>query len=201
MKKYRILVLAMLASCSVAFTSCGDDDEVTPNGENGEYTPDEKIEIEAVDLGLPSGTLWANINMDGVHSLGDIPHNESIREWARGMPFPPRYYDGWRNGDWYVPTADQFRELISSDNTTTEWIEQNGANGLKIISKVNGNSIYLPSGVFYGEAGGEYWSTTSVSNSVEYYFCYLKFNSNEVRIFATHTNNEQKFIRLVCYSE
>ena len=45
-------------------------------------------------------------------------------------------------GRWRMPTRNEFRELI--DNCTWEWTTQNGTNGLKMTSKKNGNSIFLP---------------------------------------------------------
>ncbi len=60
-------------------------------------------------------------------------------------------YVSW-GPDWCMPTANQFRELVSKSYTTTIWTTQNGVDGLKITSKNNGNSLFLP-----GEA---YWSCT-----------------------------------------
>lgn len=45
-------------------------------------------------------------------------------------------------GDWYLPSKDEFEELIK--NCTWTWVTQNGKNGFKVTSKKNGNSIFLP---------------------------------------------------------
>lgn len=76
---------------------------------------------EYVDLGLPSGTLWSNINESGYYNLNKI--NSS-------------FYDiNFKVED--LPTKEQFRELIS--NCTFEC----SRGGYKVIGK-NGRSIFLP---------------------------------------------------------
>ena len=45
-------------------------------------------------------------------------------------------------GSWRMPTHEEFLELI--DNCTTEWTTRNGVYGIKCISVINGNSIFLP---------------------------------------------------------
>ena len=71
MKKiYGILVLAMLALCSTIVVSCGDEEiepttgGTTPPSEDGSTDDkDEDVTHDYVDLGLPSGTLWATMNV------------------------------------------------------------------------------------------------------------------------------------------
>ena len=79
----------------------------------------------------------------------------------------------WGEG-WQTPTLEQCKELINSNYTTTIWSTQNGVYGRKIISKSNGNSIFLPAGnkdgTSYREEGscGFYWLRslyTSISSS------------------------------------
>ena len=46
-------------------------------------------------------------------------------------------------GDWHIPTPEQCQELI--DNTTSEWITQDGVNGRSFTStKDNSKSIFIP---------------------------------------------------------
>lgn len=73
-------------------------------------------------------------------------------------------------GKWCLPTFDDMKELL--DNCTTEWTTLNGVNGRKFISKINGNSIFLPAACdrWYGRlssAGsyGNYWSSTQYPGS------------------------------------
>ena len=87
-------------------------------------------------------------------------------------------YVNW-GSDWCMPSYDQFRELINSSYTATEWTTQNGVYGRKITSKTNGNSLFLPAagdryGSSLGSAGsyGYYWSHT-LNTSSPYYAYYL----------------------------
>ena len=65
MKKYLLFMAAiMMAVCCMTLVSCGDE-ELEPDGGssssggNGEAPK----AVKAVDLGLPSGTLWATMNI------------------------------------------------------------------------------------------------------------------------------------------
>lgn len=69
---------------------------------------------------------------------------------------------------WRLPTKAEFDELLNEDNCTWLWTTQGGKEGYKVISKKNGNSIFLPaagyrrygtSPNFYGSRG-YYWSST-----------------------------------------
>ena len=73
-------------------------------------------------------------------------------------------YVNW-GGDWRMPYVDEILELI--DNCTWEWVTLNGVNGYKVISKTNGNSIFLPTtgsythdGLYVQGTEGYYWSST-----------------------------------------
>ena len=60
---YSKLAIAMLITSSV-FVACSD--EITENSVNTQYTANTssiKSVGQAVDLGLPSGTKWANMNV------------------------------------------------------------------------------------------------------------------------------------------
>lgn len=65
-------------------------------------------------------------------------------------------------GSWRMPTKEEFEELMNY--STICWgSNQNGINGTKIISKINGNSIFFPDNVYTEgrERGdGYYWSST-----------------------------------------
>lgn len=57
MKKNTIIIMTIMAILSMAICSCGDKDEIpTNNGVN-------EIPAGWVDLGLPSGLLWAECNL------------------------------------------------------------------------------------------------------------------------------------------
>ena len=125
-----------------------------------------------VDLGLPSGTLWATCNV-GASSPEDYGDYFAWGETsAKTMYNWSTYFDTKDNGNtfnkynnndgltilepeddaayknwgpaWRMPSKDQIDELINSNYTTTEWTTQNGVQGRLITSKSNGNSIFLP---------------------------------------------------------
>ncbi len=102
---------------------------------------------EWVDLGLPSGTLWATCNVGA----------SSPEEFGG-------YYTFDEAQEFNPPTLDQIQELL--DNTTSEWTTLNGVNGRKFTGS-NGGNIFLPAaGVSWdGElddvgSDGYYWSST-----------------------------------------
>jgi len=156
---------------------------------------------EYVDLGLPSGTLWATCNVGATkpEGYGDYfawgettpksTYNWSTYKYCNGSyNTQTKYctssgygtvdnktelelsddaaYVNW-GSDWRMPSDDQFRELINSSYTTTEWTTVNGIYGRKITSNSNGSSIFLPAAGYYSEnvlknadASGNYWSRT-----------------------------------------
>ena len=80
---YLVLTILLLIVCCMAFVSCGDDeDEITGGPTNEDMSGDSgnggsggsaPKDVVAVDLGLPSGTLWAtcNIGADSPEQYGD----------------------------------------------------------------------------------------------------------------------------------
>jgi len=149
-----------------------------------------------VDLGLPSGLLWATCNVGATtpEGYGDY--------FAWGETQPKNYY-GWENylyyeggeypwitctkydydglstllseddaataqwgANWRMPTTEEWQELLN--NTTGEWTTQNGVNGL-LLTALNGNSLFLPA------AGHHYYDDFSNvnyywSSSLDYYW-------------------------------
>ena len=67
-------------------------------------------------------------------------------------------------GNWRIPTEAEWKELI--DNCTWTWTSVNGRSGLRLYSKINGNSIFLPAGGIKGSnlgvvgSHGRYWSSS-----------------------------------------
>lgn len=134
--------------------------------------------VSAVDLGLPSGTLWASKN------LGATSASEAGDFYAFGETETKDIYD--RNhyaffscddeptqmpadaataklGDkWSTPTVEQFEELESICEIMH--VQEDNYNGLQFIAP-NGNSIFLPLGGRYvddrhvnTESDGYYWT-------------------------------------------
>lgn len=71
---------------------------------------------------------------------------------------------------WCMPSLTQIKELLNPNNTSTEWVEFNGVSGLRVTSKANGNSIFLPA---LGEIDGD-------SHSMENQGCYWSKNLSGV---------------------
>lgn len=133
-----------------------------------------------VDLGLPSGTLWATCNLgasspegygcyyswgetagscDGKSAFGIDTYPVDMTETVEDYGSLDSQYDAaskkW-GGEWRTPTLSELKELIKSYYTTCEWTTLNGVNGYRITSIVKGfegNSIFLP-------AAGNYWDST-----------------------------------------
>lgn len=123
-----------------------------------------------VDLGLPSGTLWATCNFGAgsPECFGDYfawgeTETKGYYDW-----YSYKYYDAdpdysitkynesdgltallpeddiaavFLGDNWHIPTADQWREL--RNYTITTWVTQNGVSG-RLFTASNGNSIFLP---------------------------------------------------------
>ena len=81
-----------------------------------------------------------------------------------------------------MPTKAEQDEL--RNNCTWTWTTQNGVNGCRLTSKINGNSIFLPAAGCYWNgttvdhvgSAGLYWSS-SLNESDPYSANYLVFNS------------------------
>ena len=70
-------------------------------------------------------------------------------------------------GKWRMPTKAEQDELRNTSNCTWEWTTQNGVNGYKVTSVVNGNSIFLPAAGYRNDGSiysagslGYYWSSS-----------------------------------------
>ena len=81
-----------------------------------------------VNLGLPSGTLWATCNV-GASAEEEVGTYFSWAEVNAGVGY-------------IVPTKEQIEELAAQCTSTAQTI--GGVNGALITSKVNGNTVFLP---------------------------------------------------------
>lgn len=71
--KHLFLMLAVLMSvavCSMTFVSCDDDEIESGDGSSSRSNGKAPKNVRAVDLGLPSGTLWANMNVGAIKEEG-----------------------------------------------------------------------------------------------------------------------------------
>jgi hypothetical protein len=151
------------------------------------------IEDEFVDLGLPSGTLWAtcNIGASKPEEYGDYfawgetttksEYTSGNYTFADNPTELPAENDAAKANwgtEWQMPTLEQCEELYNSSYTSSEWVQVNGVNGMKVTSLSNGKSIFLPAAGYYrntelNSAGstGTYW--TASSNGASAYELYV----------------------------
>lgn len=141
------------------------------NNQQGGEQGNTNDEHEYVDLGLPSGTLWATTNIGATNpeDAGDFfawGETTPKSEYSWGTYFDTNdggssfdtysakgltelttdddaAYQIW-GSDWRIPTTDQLAELINSTYTTAVFTTQNNVNGWLITSLSNNNSIFLP---------------------------------------------------------
>ncbi|MBQ9203456.1 MAG: hypothetical protein IJ155_04350 [Prevotella sp.] len=149
-----------------------------------------KSDVEAIDLGLPSGRKWANMNLGakapedpGLYynwgaTEGHADGSDDDFYWSTYDDTPaakiktdlPLEHDAAHallGGDWHMPTKEDFKELC--DNCTSEWTTRNGMKGRLFTSKTNGNSIFFPAAGSYNGASlrnrgafGYYWSASRI---------------------------------------
>jgi hypothetical protein len=117
---------------------------------------------EYVDLGLPSGILWAtcNVGASKPEEFGDyFAWGETITKsnytstnynYSSAPTTLPLDRDAanvnWGD-DWRIPTEEEFTEL---KNNTWRLIQKNGISGFEITGS-NGNSIFLPAAGYCDE--------------------------------------------------
>ena len=162
-----------------------------------------------VDLDLPSGLLWATCNVganepweNGLYfSWGNVDGHAKESGYDFGTSNDGPYattpgaslidnipvnakYDAARanlGGSWRMPTAAEFEEL--EDNCTSEWTTQNGVNGRRFTSRVNGNSVFLPAAYGYASTSLEYEGVYG------YYWSSSFFSQGAARILAFDGSN------------
>jgi len=127
--------------------------------------------LEVIDLGLPSGTLWANMNV-GASAPEDYGSYYAWGETTTKSDYSEATYIHLVNGvyadlgqswniagteydaahvnlgnAWRMPNSTQLSELM--DNCSWKWTTQEGVTGFKVTGP-NGNSIFLPNAGFRG---------------------------------------------------
>lgn len=122
-----------------------------------------------VDMGFPSGTKWATMNVGATvpegygnyykWGLGSSTFNTSQTPYSLASGDLPDSVDTARQvwgGQWHMPTQNQIKELYL--NTTKTYTTLNGVYVVKFTSKNNSNYIYVP-------FAGHYWSNGTFHNS------------------------------------
>ena len=189
-------------------------DGTTPQALPWTEVEDDADEInghEYVDLGLPSGLLWATCNIGAAtpEAYGDyyawgvtetyVTSENNFSTYGRplndisGNTELDAATANWGE-DWRMPTETEQNELL--DKCTWTWTTIKGINGYKVIGP-NGNYIFLPAAgcLFYENEGnivheedgakGCYWGSTPYS-----YFswhssgCLIEFSESEKEIIS-----------------
>lgn len=166
-------------SCSVSY----NDDRCRGYFIRPIVVPDDTDEHEYIDLGLPSGTLWAtcNVGAENPEDFGNYfawgettmeqrdSYNWNTYLYSEGtketitkynttdeqMELLPEDDAATVNwgSNWQMPSKEQFNELLNDDLTTRTTTTLNGVTGLEITSKSNGKSIFLPAAGYLRESG------------------------------------------------
>lgn len=127
-----------------------------------------------VDLGLPSGNLWAECNLGAsspeaygdYYAWGEVepkqeytyPNHKWYKEGAPSQGFTKYNKEDGKltlededdaviqklGNGWRTPTLADFRELTNQKLTTIKKTTLNGVAGYQITSKKNGKSIFIP---------------------------------------------------------
>ena len=166
MKRYIFTIVYMLVALSLAAQS--------------EQLNGAPANVEAVDLGLPSGTRWASCNVGatkpeefgGYFAWGEteakieyLLENYKYKDVDLGNDICGTPYDvahvKWGK-NWRMPTLKEIEELV--DNCTYTVTELNFVQVMKMTGP-NGNSIYLP---FTGYMDGT--ECTSIGHGSGYYW-------------------------------
>ena len=170
----------------LVFTNCSKDNDIkTVNEPEKLELPDD---LSAIDLGLPSGTKWANMNLGAkkpwdygsyyawAESVEKAYYDETVYTYVKDNSYV--YFGNICGTDqdvahekwgamWQIPSLEQFQELL--EHCVSRYKTYNRVNGLIITSKVNGNSIFLPA------AGKQWKSRESVGGD---YGCYWTGTQN-----------------------
>ena len=174
------------ATITVKDLSSGETAEIKVAVGDGYNVP-----AEAIDLGLPSGTLWASCNVGatkpeefgGYYAWGETQEKDSYT-WGNYSLCT----DGDKNtcyeiediggtnydvassklgNGWRTPSPEQLKELV--EYCTYQRTNLNNVRGSKFIGP-NGNSIFLPSAGYRWEDKVEYLGTSGLyMSSASYY--------------------------------
>lgn len=178
---------------------------------------------EYVDLGLPSGTLWATCNV-GSNNPEDIGHYFAWGEVEPKETYTRENYKWYSNGsynnmreieladdaanynwggDWTMPSSQQWEELIQY--TTRTAITINDKQGYKFEAE-NGNFIIFPrSGYISGSSKGtcgytyiDYWRTDRNNfYSGEEYQAWIQY-LNSISSTSISSKNSDRYVGCNC---
>lgn len=162
-----------------------------------------------VDLGLPSGNLWAECNLGAsspeaygdYYAWGEVepkqeytyPNHKWYKEGAPSLGFTKYNNEDGKlmlededdaviqklGNGWRTPTLADFRELTNQKYTTIEKTTLNGVAGYKITSKKNKKSIFIPCAGFKQDKP----QTREISSSEEVAICMTNLRCIDYKVF------------------
>lgn len=166
-----------------------------------------------VDLGLPSGNLWAECNLGAsspeaygdYYAWGEVKpkqeYTKSNHKWYKEGA-PSQGFTKYNNEDgkltlededdaviqklgngWRTPTLADFRELTNQKYTTIEKTTLNGVAGYQITSKKNKKSIFIPCAGFKQDKP----QTREISSSEEVAICMTNLRRIDDKVFNAWT--------------
>ena len=202
---------------SITFSETNTPNNPLPDDEEDE--DDVVYDIEAVDLGLSSGILWASCNLGSKNNkpegYGDYfawgetspkdsyTYNNYI--WNTQNKYKNKSYieledDAARSiwGElWRIPLKEELEELV--EECTWTWITQNGVAGYEVQGP-NGNTIFLPAaGMNYSADPVDIGTIAIYRSNYKYGQTFnLHLSENKVSTFAEMDAHHGLSIRPVC---
>ena len=174
------------------------------------YSKARHFGLEMVDLGLESGTLWANMNVGanvpsdfggfytwGETSVKDVYTSENntygTTTLGNGGNIQGTSYDAAlanMGSLWCMPTSTQMTELGSLPDENWVWTSENSVSGWRVTGP-NGNSIFLPAAgyksytnYYFENTGGSYMTATQSSDPS---YCYvLDFTTGDRAMYCSN---------------
>ena len=162
-----------------------------------------------VDLGLPSGNLWAECNLGAsspeaygdYYAWGEVepkkeytyPNHKWYKEGAPSLGFTKYNNEDGKltlededdaviqklGNGWRTPTLADFRELTNQKLTTIKKTTLNGVAGYQITSKKNKKSIFIPCAGFKQDKP----QTREISSSEEVAICMTNVRCIDYKVF------------------
>lgn len=159
------------ATCNVGASS---PSEVGTYVAWGEITQKTQYDWSSYSLCAGSGSAQLKYNLQTEYGVVD---NKTTLEMADDLAHT-KWGDSWR-----MPTLEEMREL--KEKCVWAWTTMDGVKGVKVTSRANGKSIFLPAaGYKKGERSfdiqslnGHYWSST-LYYDYPYNACGLYFNAS-----------------------
>jgi len=144
-----------------------------------------------------NGVIWATRNVNTPNTFVNKPADFGMfyqwnrkKAWATTIGWIPDWDTTmpgsfvWEQANdpspegWRIPTIEEIRTLLDTENVSEEWTNESGIKGNKFTDKITQNSIFLPDAGFINAEGiayyigtqGYYWSSSYVDSNRAYYF-------------------------------